>query len=109
MDETPEEEGEACGLMIPVGTERRRGSGFPREGHAGERDDALDIDSIGQTASDGGEKTGAIDKDALGNFFAGFAEDQFFAVDKGEHGVGRCLSGFDEVTVDHHGSSIETS
>jgi hypothetical protein len=54
-----------------------------------------------------GEDAAAISDGAVDDVFAGFKDDDFLAVDEGEHGIGRGFGVFDEIAVDDQRISVE--
>ena len=54
-----------------------------------------------------GEDAAAIREGAVDDVVAAFEDNDFFAVDEGEHGVGRGLGVFDEVAVDDQRIAVE--
>jgi len=57
--------------------------------------------------NDGSQDGGAIVQCALGDFAARLPNDELFACDQREHGVGRGLSVFDQVAVDGEWAAVE--
>ncbi len=46
--------------------------------------------------------------DAVDNFVDGFADEQFFAIDEGDDGVGRLLNQLDEIGIHRHAASVQS-
>ena len=86
-----------------------RGIDECRDVKAGDRDDALQVFSGGKAARGDGEQASAIADDPLGDLFTGFADDDLFSIDKGEHGIGRSFGSLDQVAIENDWNAVESS
>src|SRR5579863_5452893 len=94
-------------LCAGPGRPFRRNVAIAVQVEAGDGDDTLQIGDAGNPARHAGHQAGAVGKDSLDDFGAGFAHDELFAVDQGQHRIRRRLRGLDQVAVDHHRVAVE--
>jgi hypothetical protein len=76
---------------------------------AGQGRDAFQVVEVLHTLAHYRQQSRAIHEDAFDDLADSFPHDQFLSINKGEHGVGRSFSGFDQVAIYDHRVSIQAS